>query len=142
MSERTEFPTSSHGKFEVTGWIVGVVDTEKEATEIAHAIEATGVPADHIVLETGMAALQQLQTQQTNQGHEGLVARVFDGLEGAFEGREPARQAFESQARHGHTFIGVHMSRDDQLDGIRNIFIEHGAHTAYVFRPTGIGQLA
>lgn len=142
MSERTEFPTTSHGKLEVTGWVIGVVDAEKDAAEIAHAIEATGVPADRIVIETGPAALSQLETQQANEQKEGLLARAFDSVEEAFEGREPARQALESEARQGHTIVGAHMSQDDQLDGLRNIFIEHAAHTLYVFRPTGIGQLA
>ncbi|HEV8191536.1 MAG TPA: hypothetical protein VGP82_08630 [Ktedonobacterales bacterium] len=142
MSERTEFPTTAHGKLEVTGWIIGVVDAEKDATEIAHAIEATGVPADHLLIEAGTAALRQLQTQQAHQQQGGLLARAFDSVEKAFEGREPARQALESEARQGRTFLGVHMSQDDQLDGVRNTFVEHGAHTVYVFRPTGIGQLA
>ncbi len=142
MSERKEFQTTAHGKLEVTGWIIGVVDTENSAAEIAHAIEAAGVPADRIVIETGPAALSQLQTQQANRQKEGLLARALDSVEEAFEGREPAHQALESEAQQGHTIVGVDMSQDDQLDGIRTTFIEHGAHTVYVFRPTGIGQLA
>jgi hypothetical protein len=142
MSERTEFPMSSHGKPDVTGWVIGVVDDEKNAAGIAHAVEAAGFPADHVVVESGAAALLQLQTQQASQQQEGLLARAFDTIEEAFEGREPARQAFESEAQRGHTFVGVHLSQDDQIDGLRNIYVEHGARTVYVFRPIGIGQLA
>jgi hypothetical protein len=142
MSERTGFPLSSHGKLDVTGWVIGVVDDGKDAVAIARAVEAAGFPADHIVVETGAAALLQLQTRQVSSRQDGLLARAFESIEEAFEGREPARQAFASEAQRGHTFVGVHMQQEDQIDTLRNIYVEYGSHTVYVFRPTGIGQLA
>lgn len=141
MSERTEFPMSPHGKLDVTDWVIGAVDDGEEAAEIARAIEADGFPADHVVVEPGATALLQLQTQQASNRQEGMLARAFNTFVETFEGREPARQAFESEAQRGHTFVGVHLSPNDQIDSLRNIYVEHGAHPVYVFRPTGIGQL-
>jgi hypothetical protein len=142
MHEGAEFPRSSHGKPAVTGWVIGVVDDAHDAAELTRAVEAAGFPADRVVVETGAAALRQVQARQAQQRQAGLLARAFDAVEEAFEGREPARQVYESEAQRGRTFVGVHMQQEDQLDGLRNIFVAHGAHAVYVFRPTGIGQLA
>ncbi|HEV8193496.1 MAG TPA: hypothetical protein VGP82_18700 [Ktedonobacterales bacterium] len=142
MSERTDFPITPHGRLKVTGWIIGVVDDMKDAEDVAHAVEAIGYPGDDVVIETGAAALLQLQRQQSHHQQGGWLVRAFENVEEAFEGREPARQAYLSEAQHGRTFLGVHMHQDDQIDALRNIFVAHGARTVYVFRPTGIGQLA
>jgi hypothetical protein len=139
--EQTHLPTNSSGKLHLTDWAIGVVDDDLEARKCAQAIEEGGVAAIDICVVPGPTALQQLLTARQEKQEEQLLERVRDVVLDALKEAGPVRDDFESEARAGHTFLGIHVPDSNQIDSFRNTLAEHQVHHMYLFEPTMITRL-
>ena len=141
LVEQTHLPTNSSGKLHLTDWAIGVVDDDLEARNCAQAIEEGGVAAIDICVVPGPTALQQLLTARQEKQEEQLLERVRDVVLDALKEAGPVRDDFESEARAGHTFLGIHVPDSNQIDSFRNTLAEHQVHHMYLFEPTMITRL-
>jgi hypothetical protein len=141
MVEQTRLPTNSSGQLHFTDWAIGVVDDVLQARDCAQALEEEGMAALDICIVPGATALQQLLTARQEKQEEHLLERVRDVVLDALKEAAPVRDDFETEARAGHTFLGIHVPDSNQIDSFRNTLEEHQVHHMYLFEPTMITRL-
>jgi hypothetical protein len=140
--ERSELPATARGRLKLTDWVIGTVPDLETARECAHVLADDGFADDDLLVEPAMSALQQLEVDEQSERDQSRLARLVNAVEDAFTGRVPTLRAdYREEARAGRSFIGARDAQGNQIDRIRNVLVEHGARTIYLFEPEEVRRL-
>lgn len=142
--ERTDLPLTPHGKLNLTNWVIGTVADIEAAQACVEALTSAGFADEDVLVESTATALRQLRTaaEREQDRNERPLARLMHSVAESFTGQTPALyDGYVAEAQAGRTFVGAHDPQGNQIDRIRNVFVEHGARYIHLFEPEDVRQL-
>jgi len=140
---RGDLPTSANGRLKLSNWVIATVPSALVAETCAQSLEEAGFAADDVLVESGATALRQLQAEEDSLRHASALARLVTTVEDAISevSVHEMRDRYVADAQAGRAFVGAHDSQGNQVDIIRNLFVEQGASDIYYFGPTATTRL-
>jgi hypothetical protein len=129
---------TAHGRLKLSHWIIGTVPTLAEAQACAQALTSEGFTDDDLLIESPATALQQVRADADGKRREGALVRLLSAFENSVTEGEPIRADYLAAAQAGRTFIGARDAQGNQIDGVRNLLLAHGASNIYLFE---IGEI-
>jgi hypothetical protein len=132
---------TAHGRLKLSHWIIGTVPTLAEAHACAQALTAEGFADDDLLVESPTTALQQVRVDENSEQREGTLARLYHAFEESATDVGPIRDSYLADARAGRMFVGARDAQGNQIDGVRNLLLAHGASNIYLFEAEDIRHL-
>jgi hypothetical protein len=113
--------------------VVGVVEDERAATEIAEDLAAVGISEDDIFVLAGEHGVERIDPKGKQHGLLGKIFRKLDTVGDEHDETELHVNAL----RAGQYVVGAHVTDENRKERARDVFARHnGHHVSYYTRWT------
>jgi hypothetical protein len=130
------FPQSTSGSWYPKKYVVGVIDTLREAEQAQQAFQQAGYTAEELRL---MESAEVVQTHKEMEDRKNTLQHFLSSFQGNTD--ETGAQIYLFEAKQGHHILYVRASSDPEVDAIAALMQQYHAHTIKYFGQWSVADI-